>query len=34
MKYIFEVTRELDPFAARLAVERISDDKLIELKKK
>lgn len=31
MKYIFEVTRELDPFAARLAVERISDDKLIEL---
>lgn len=31
MKHIFEVTRELDPFAARLAVERISDENLAEL---
>ncbi len=31
MKYIFEVTRELDPFAARLAVERINDTNLLEL---
>lgn len=31
MKYIFEVTRELDPFAARLAVERIGEDSLKEL---
>lgn len=31
MKYIFEVTRELDPFAAKLAVERISKESLNEL---
>ncbi|MDR7855838.1 GntR family transcriptional regulator [Tissierella sp.] len=31
MKSIFEVTRELDPFATRLAVERISDEKIKEL---
>lgn len=31
MKYIFEVTRELDPFAAVLAVERISNEKIKEL---
>lgn len=31
MKYIFEITRELDPFAASLAVERISDDNIKEL---
>lgn len=31
MKYIFEVTRELDPFAARLAVDRISLDNIKEL---
>ena len=31
MKYIFEVTRELDPFASRLAVERISEEKIKEL---
>lgn len=31
MKSIFEVTRVLDPFAARLAVERISDENLVEL---
>lgn len=31
MKYIFEVTRELDPFAARLATERISKDHIKEL---
>ncbi|WP_035288972.1 GntR family transcriptional regulator [Clostridium sp. KNHs214] len=31
MKSIFEVTRVLDPFAARLAVERISDESLAEL---
>ncbi len=28
MKSVFEITRELDPFAARLAVERISSDKI------
>lgn len=31
MKYIFEITRELDPFAARLAVDRISQENLKEL---
>lgn len=31
MKYIFEVTRQLDPFATVLAVERISDEKVKEL---
>ncbi|MEG0775378.1 GntR family transcriptional regulator [Clostridium sp.] len=31
MKSVFEVTRELDPFAARLAVDRISKDQLKEL---
>ena len=31
MKYVFEVTKELDPFATRLAVERISDEKIKEL---
>lgn len=31
MKAIFEVTRELDPFATRLAVERISDENIKEL---
>lgn len=31
MKYIFEVTRELDPFAARLATERISKEHIKEL---
>lgn len=31
MKYIFEVTRELDPFASRLAVERISEEKIKKL---
>lgn len=31
MKSIFEVTRELDPFAARLAVERINGQNLKEL---
>ncbi|MGM0396641.1 MAG: GntR family transcriptional regulator [Bacillota bacterium] len=31
MKSVFEVTRELDPFATRLAVERISEDKIKEL---
>lgn len=31
MKHIFEVTRELDPFAARLAVERISSENINEL---
>src|SRR5699024_5474940 len=31
MKHIFEITRVLDPFAARLAAERISDDSLNEL---
>lgn len=31
MKSIFEITRELDGFATRLAVERISEDKIKEL---
>lgn len=31
MKYIFEITRELDPFAARLAVDRISPENIKEL---
>lgn len=31
MKSVFEITRELDPFAARLAVDRITDDKIAEL---
>lgn len=31
MKYIFEITRELDPFAAKLAVERISDGNIKKL---
>ena len=31
MKGVFEVTRELDPFAVRLAVERINEDQLSEL---
>lgn len=31
MKYVFEVTKELDPFATRLAVERIDDENLEEL---
>lgn len=31
MKSIFEITRELDPFAVRLAVERINESQLIEL---
>lgn len=31
MKAIFELTRELDPFAARLAIERISDEQIAEL---
>lgn len=31
MKSIFEVSRELDPFATRLVVERISDENLKEL---
>ncbi|MEG0132559.1 MAG: GntR family transcriptional regulator [Clostridium sp.] len=31
MKSIFELTRELDPFATRLAVERISEENLKEL---
>lgn len=31
MKSVFEVTRELDPFAARLAVDRISKEQLEEL---
>lgn len=31
MKYIFEVTRELDPFAARLAVDRIDEENIKEL---
>lgn len=31
MKYIFEVTRELDPFAARLAVDRITPENIKEL---
>lgn len=32
MKYVFEVTKELDPFATKLAVERIADEKIEELK--
>lgn len=31
MKFVFEITRVLDPFAARLAAERISDDSIKEL---
>lgn len=31
MKAVFELTRELDPFAARLAIERISDEQIAEL---
>lgn len=31
MKSIFEVTRELDPFAIRLAIERITEDQITEL---
>ena len=31
MKSIFELTRELDPFAVRLAVDRITEDKIKEL---
>ena len=31
MKYVFEVTRELDPFATRLAVERITGESIEEL---
>ncbi len=31
MKAIFEVTRELDPFAVRLAIDRISEENLKEL---
>lgn len=31
MKSVFEVTRELDPFAAKLAVDRITEDKVEEL---
>lgn len=31
MKHVFEVTKVLDPFATKLAVERISDDNIIEL---
>lgn len=31
MKHVFEVTREMEPFAARLAVERISDENIKEL---
>lgn len=31
MKSVFEVTRQLDPFAARLAVDRISKDQVKEL---
>lgn len=31
MKSVFEVTRELDSFATRLAVERISEEKIVEL---
>ncbi len=33
MKFVFEITRVLDPFAARLAAERISEDGLNELDK-
>lgn len=31
MKSVFEITRELDPFAAKLAVHRITEDKIQEL---
>lgn len=31
MKYIFEVTKELDPFAAKLAIERIDEGSIKEL---
>lgn len=31
MKFVFQITRELDPFAAKLAAERISDDEIKEL---
>lgn len=31
MKGVFEITRELDPFAVRLAIERISEEQLVEL---
>lgn len=31
MKSVFEITRELDPFAVRLAIERISENQLDEL---
>lgn len=31
IKAVFELTRELDPFAARLAIERISDEQIAEL---
>lgn len=31
MKHVFEVTRELEPFATKLAVERISEDSIKEL---
>jgi len=31
MKSIFEITRELDPFAVRLAIERISEDEINQL---
>ena len=31
MKFVFEVTRKLDPFAARLAVERITEAQIKEL---
>ena len=31
MKHVFELTRELDPFATRLAVERISEENIKKL---
>lgn len=31
MKSVFELTRELDPFAARLAIERITEEQIAEL---
>lgn len=31
MKYVFEVTKELDPFATKLAVERITEENIKEL---
>lgn len=31
MKAVFEITRELDPFAVRLAIERINEEQLAEL---